>query len=35
MLPEDAFREGPNRVELLSVTSTGGPVHLGLVARAG
>ena len=35
MLPEDAFREGHNRVELLSVTDKGGASHLASIARAG
>jgi hypothetical protein len=35
MLPEGAFREGHNRVELLSVTDKGGAVHLASIARAG
>jgi hypothetical protein len=35
LLPESAFREGRNRVELLSVTDDGGAVRLASVARAG
>ena len=35
MLPEGAFREGHNRVELLSVTDKGGALRLASVARAG
>ena len=35
MLPEGAFREGHNRVELLSVTDKGGALHLASIARAG
>jgi Sulfatase len=35
MLPEGAFREGHNRVELLSVTDKGGALHLASMARAG
>jgi hypothetical protein len=35
MLPEGAFREGHNRVELLSVTDKSGALHLASIARAG
>ena len=35
MLPENAFREGANRVELLSVTDEGGALRLATIARAG
>ena len=35
MLPEGAFREGPNRVELLSVTEKGGALRLASIARTG
>jgi hypothetical protein len=35
MLPESAFREGHNRVELLSVTDDGGALQLASIARAG
>jgi hypothetical protein len=35
MLPESAFREGHNRVELLAVTDDGGALNLGSIARAG
>jgi hypothetical protein len=35
LLPETAFREGRNRVELLSVTERGGAIHLASIARAG
>jgi len=35
MLPESAFREGSNRVELLSVTDESGAVSLASIARAG
>jgi hypothetical protein len=35
MLPESTFREGHNRVELLSVTDDGGALRLASMARAG
>jgi hypothetical protein len=35
MLPESAFREGHNRVELLAVTDDGGALSLASMARAG
>jgi hypothetical protein len=35
MLPESAFREGRNRVELLSVTTDGSALRLGSIAAAG
>jgi hypothetical protein len=35
LLPETAFREGHNRVELLSVTDQGGDLRLGSIARTG
>jgi hypothetical protein len=35
MLPEGAFREGRNRVELLSVTDDGDELRLASMARAG
>jgi Sulfatase len=35
LLPESAFREGANRVELLSVTDQGGALRLATIARAG
>jgi hypothetical protein len=35
MLPESAFREGRNRVELLSVTDDGDELRLASMARAG
>jgi len=35
LLPETAFREGRNRVELLSVTDDGGDLRLGSIARTG
>jgi hypothetical protein len=33
MLPEGAFREGHNRLELLSVTDKGGALRLASLAR--
>jgi Sulfatase len=35
LLPESAFREGDNRVELLSVTDEGGALRLASIASAG
>jgi hypothetical protein len=35
MMPEGAFREGRNEVQLLSVTDDGGDVRLASIARAG
>jgi hypothetical protein len=35
LLPETAFREGRNRVELLSVTDEGGDLRLASIARTG
>jgi hypothetical protein len=35
LIPEGAFREGANRVELLSVTEEGGAFRLASIARAG
>jgi hypothetical protein len=35
LLPESAFREGTNRVQLLSVTDDGGSLRLASIARAG
>jgi len=35
LLPESAFREGRNHVELLSVTGEGGGLRLASIARAG
>ena len=35
LLPESAFREGANRVELLSVKDEGGALRLASIARAG
>ncbi len=35
LLPESAFREGRNSVQLLSVTDPGGVPHLASIARAG
>jgi Sulfatase len=35
LLPESAFREGHNRVELLAVTDDGGALRLASMARAG
>jgi hypothetical protein len=35
MLPETAFRNGPNRVDLLSVTGSGGALHLVPLAHTG
>ena len=35
MLPESAFREGRNSVELLSVTANGGAPRLASLAHAG
>jgi hypothetical protein len=35
LLPEGAFREGRNRVELLSVEDDGGVLRLASIARAG
>ena len=35
LLPESAFREGTNRVQLLSVTDDGGSLRLASITRAG
>jgi hypothetical protein len=35
LLPESAFLEGTNRVQLLVVTDDGGPLRLASLARAG
>jgi hypothetical protein len=35
MLPESAFREGANHIELLAVRDEGGAVHLSSIASAG
>jgi hypothetical protein len=35
LLPESAFLEGTNRVQLLFVTDDGGPLRLSSIARAG
>jgi hypothetical protein len=35
LLPESAFREGRNRVQVLSVTDDGGSLRLASIARAG